>query len=418
MRWLATLRKHPYEFLPLLIFAWCFITVPGYAQTKGQKTSSYELLPAPDLWFNSVDGARIGIRLKGQVPGTFNDGPHRLNVGFWVGTKRPKIPVSYYLSFLEPINSWSDFGEEASVQLFSSVRTGFTHQGIAVNKRWQNGFDDSKYQKLKVYFHTEKLFDKSYQLFPWLWNQNWLTMLTFDYQLNNVNHLGKYLFKFELTAGVPNVNTYFEQIKGEYQQEIILGYGFQFRGRAFLGLSTNTTPLQMQFMTGLDSPENWLGNGFTRARGTIPPVWLKEGWIQYGGGPNLRGYANSNFKDLFNHRRPIYPNMGSINMEMIYPNPITHALSKIEFIGDLLKFHSYVFFDSGGIFHFSGNPVLQKPLSDSGAGFTVSFSFPDNAGSMKKVTIRYDVPFWLSNPAGNSNWKYRNVLALSAIISI
>lgn len=417
MSWIAIAKRYSLRTF-LMIFGGLSFFISCYAQDGIHKTSSYEIHPAPDLWYNSVDGARIGIRLKGQVPGTFSDGPHRLNFGFWVGTKRPKLPVSYYLTFLEPIRTWSDFGAEASIQLISSVRTGFTDQGLVFRKRWQSGFDDNQYEKLKIYLHTEKLFDKHYRLFPEVWNQNWLTMLHVNYQKDDTNRLGKYVAKVSLTTGIPTKNHVFDQFQGEYHQEITIGNGFRFRGRIFLGLSTSDTPNQMLYMAGLSSPEDWLKNGITRARGTVPPLWLKEGWIQYAGGPNLRGYANAGFQSLFNKKAALYKNFGAANLEMIYPNPLTNAISKIEFIGDLLKFKSYVFFDTGSSLDFSGNSFFNKKLSDSGAGFTVSFSFPDNEGGMKKITIRYDIPLWLSSPVNQPKWKYRDVLALSAIISI
>ena len=66
--------------------------------TSHLQAQTYQFSPYPDLWYNDIDGIRIGARLLGEVEGTFNDGPHRLDAGLWVGSKIPSNPVSYYFS--------------------------------------------------------------------------------------------------------------------------------------------------------------------------------------------------------------------------------------------------------------------------------------------------------------------------------
>ncbi|HBX64809.1 MAG TPA: hypothetical protein DEG32_01100, partial [Balneolaceae bacterium] len=105
------------------VIAFLLILIPGIGLAQEDK---YELEFAPDLWYNSVDGIRVGARVLGDMEGTFLDGPHRLDAGVWLGTSFPEMPVSYYATFTEPIPSLSDFGEEFNVQLKSSIRTGYS----------------------------------------------------------------------------------------------------------------------------------------------------------------------------------------------------------------------------------------------------------------------------------------------------
>src|SRR5699024_4993792 len=70
---------------------------------------NYEVSYAPDIWYNSVDGIRVGVRMRGKVPGSFKQGPHRLDAGLWLSTFIPASPVSYYFSLTEPITAISDF---------------------------------------------------------------------------------------------------------------------------------------------------------------------------------------------------------------------------------------------------------------------------------------------------------------------
>src|SRR5690625_1384559 len=74
-------------------------SIPAVAQNNSDGGQSYDLKFAPDIWFNSTDGIRVGVRMRGKEPGTLKRGPHRLDAGLWLGTFIPKYPVSYYVSF-------------------------------------------------------------------------------------------------------------------------------------------------------------------------------------------------------------------------------------------------------------------------------------------------------------------------------
>jgi len=389
------------------------------AQSMNGDGSGYRLIPKPDAWYNSVDGLRLGLILKGEVPGTFNDGPHRLRLGFWAASKLPELPVSYYLSFIEPIKSLSDFGSEANIQLISSIRTGYDYHAIAFNKRWQVGFDESNYHKIRFSLNAQKMMNDKYRLFPAQWNKDWLSQFTLLFESKNENSLGEYFYKLRLNTGIPVQSDFYEQFTGSYNQKIKIGAGFDVAGRLFAGLSTQKVPSQMLFNRSLASPVDWLDNGVTRARGTIPPVWLREGWVQVTGGPGLRGYTKQDISKEFIGHGNRYLNYSSANIELDYPNPLGYALKKIKVLGDLFKLRSYLFWDTGSALNFSNGPFIRKLNADAGPGFALSISIPDNTGNMKNIVLRYDIPLWLSNPNINENqFHYRNVIGLSAIINL
>src|SRR5690625_7707466 len=112
-------------------------------QVKGQG-SGYEVIPKPDIWYNDVDGIRLGIILDGQVPGSFGDEPHRLDAGVWLGLWFPDLPVSYYVSFTEPISAWSKISSDAAIELVSSLQTGYHKHRIGVSQRQQQALDRPK----------------------------------------------------------------------------------------------------------------------------------------------------------------------------------------------------------------------------------------------------------------------------------
>jgi hypothetical protein len=252
------------------------------SESLGQTESSpksYELLPAPDAWYNSVDGIRIGGRLLGQVPGTFGDGPHRLKAGLWLGTKLPDHPVSYYFRFTEPISSISDFGSEASVALESSYRTGFQSHNISFNKRWQTGFDEQNYKELSIIFGVEDRFDSEYLFYQQLWQNEWLYLVSANIDITNHGILGRYGLQLSADANVAGEASSFLRTTLDFQQRIKLSDSFTVNGRLFTGLATNNTAPEYLYAQSFKSPRFWMDNGLTRARGTIPPNWMGIGNI-------------------------------------------------------------------------------------------------------------------------------------------
>lgn len=417
-----SLKAHLRYINKISIFSIAFIfvvTSRGFSQSSGNGKLGYRLIPKPDLWYNSVDGVRVGLRLKGEVPGTFNEGPHQLNLGIWGGSKLPSDPVSYYLTFKEPIKALTKFGSPADVQLVSSIRTGYIVQGLSFSKRWQIGFNHDDYRRINISADVQKMNNKRYRLFPFLWSENWISLATVTLKTKNKNGLGKYYYRLSLNTGLPVKTHFFERFSGSFEQSIKIGSGFVLHGRIFAGLSSKDVPLQMRFNRSLASPVDWLNNGLSRARGTIPPLWLKEGWLQITGGPSLRGYTKQDMQKLFSKEKDLNLNFASVNLEMDYPNPIDTKIKKIPVIGDLIKMRSYLFFDSGSPLRFSNNPLIKKIDSDAGPGFAVAISIPDNKGYMKNIVLRYDIPLWLSHPGmGQKALHYRSIIGLSTIIKL
>lgn len=392
------------------------VLLPAFAFAQ-QSEKNYELLPAPDLWYNDVDGIRVGLRLKGQVPGTFEDGPHRLDLGLWLGTWFPDHPVSYYLSYTEPIPSISDFGSEANLQLVSSIRTGFHQHGLAFNKRWQTGFNEQNYKELSISFRAEDRFDSEYLLYQQLWNNEWLYLLGLDFELSNENRLGRYHVKLSNSINLAGSVSSFLSSENVFQQLIPLSDNFALRARIFGGISTNNTPSQYLHPHSFKSARGWMENGLTRAKGTIPVNWMDNGIFQISGGANLRGYLGQDFDALNQGFSPIYTSMGALNLELDYPNPLNKALKKIPVLGGIISLRSYVFMDTGtslGLTDLEENRVL----SDAGIGFMFSLNIPDYLGKPRGLRIRYDIPLWLSNPGEENNFEYRSVIGIGAVISL
>lgn len=384
---------------------------------EGDAQSSYELLPAPDVWYNSVDGVRVGIRLRGQQAGSFGSGAHRLNIGLWLGTKFPESPVSYYFSFTEPINSISEFGSEGNINVQSLYRTGFQNHGISFNKRWQTGFNEMNYKELSVGFRVEDRFDNDYLLYQKLWQDDRLYLASLQFRWADENAPGRYLLSFSADANLGGGHGEFFRSTISYQQKMELSRYFTLFGRVFTGIASNQTAPEYLFLRSIQSPRIWMERGLTRARGTMPPAWVESGTIQITGGPGLRGYVGEDIKSLNSGDLPLLTSMSAVNFELDYPNPLDKAVNAIPVVGGLMDLRSYLFFDSGTSV---GITTLEesRTLSDAGLGFLFSIDIPDYLGKSRGIQLRYDIPLWVSHPGNDNSFEFRNVVAIGAVISI
>ncbi len=389
-------------FILLLLFA-----TPLMSQEYDE---GYSITPAPDLWYNDVDGVRIGLRVLGEMEGAFKDGPHRLDAGIWFGTKFPANPVSYYFSFTEPIKSISDFGEEASIQTISSIRTGLSSHSLLLNKRWQDGFNELKHTEVSISFTQEKMFNPEYRPYQNLWQTNWKSLLALDFLYHNeIEDENIFEVQFNVKQNLNNDSQTFTVFDMEVWNQKRINSDFSLGLRTYFGSASDNAAPEYLYTASYAQPYKWLNNGVSRAEGTILTSLLDNGIAQVSGGANLRGYTDTGFSNLsvggFN-------SVIAVNSEIEFPNPINNALKK-GIIGDFVFLKSYIFMDAGTVFE--SNPLLF----DAGVGLQFSMNIPDFLGKPRGLALRYEIPFWISKPdAGDSNFAFRNLIGFGAVISL
>lgn len=378
--------------------------------------NKYQITPGPDLWYNSVDGLRIGVKIRGQMAGSMGDGPHRLDVGFWLGSKWPSSPFSYYASLTELVPGWSSFGSEASFEIISSIREGFYSHGLTFRKRWQNGFNENEYVQLYVLADVNKRFDLDYVALPVLWDSKTLYMFEPNLEVNgNYGAIGpisqSLLFRI---AGQGAFNQdFFTQLEFEQEGKIELYDDFKLGHRIFFSTSSSNVPTQYQYRLSTGKAVEDLNNGFGRSKGTLPISGFEQGWLHLPDGPNLRAYGLYEMKQIFTDKPNIYRSSAAINLELDVPNPISWIVDQTPILGGILNNRMYFFNDTGQ----GWGSEKSKIQSNFGLGLSVGLNLPESLGKNKILTVRYDVPFWLSHPvATEPNFKYRSVLGFSNII--
>jgi len=395
------------------------------------QTSGYEVLPSPDLWYNAVDGIRIGINLKGQVPGTFEDGPHRLDTGVWLGLWFPDNPLSYYIGYTEPITSWSEFGSEANIELISSIRTGYHNHGIALNKRWQQGFDERRYREVRLYNSFEKRFNSEYTPFENLWSEENKFLTTFSAEINDNNRFGWY--QIRVGASFQYLNDAYSMFGLSGNQNILFNEYWGLKVRVFTGLATANTAPEYLHSRSMKPAIGWMHSGVTRAKGTIPQSWMESGNIQVAGGANIRGYTSRDIESFQRTCVDVFPadamcieqdfspllfnSIASLNLELDYWNPVIKIFNEIPYASEFMRFRSYLFYDAG----MSLELIDQEPtgsFSNAGTGFSLSINIPDYRGKQRGFVLRYEIPFWLSDPEDENSFKVRHLFGFGAIISL
>lgn len=380
--------------------------------------SKYQLAPGPDLWYNSVDGLRLGLRLKGQVAGTFGDGPHRLDVGLWLGSKFPKDPVSYYVSLTEPVPAWSDFGSEAAFEGFSSIREGMHAHGVNVRKRWQQGFNDREFVSGQLSAVYRQRYDNRYPAFPQLWQTRPVYEVSAGGLFRReIDVLGPYSLSARLSTGwvgADELRTY-AQLELEQQAVTPLWKVFRLGHRIFVGFSGEETPVESRYRLGGGRAVDWVASGITRSRGTIPQPWMRDGWVAVAGGPNLRAYHRGEVLSLSEGGSVTHASVAGANLELELPNPVAWLLGKVPVVGGVVQSKLGLFYDGGA--PLSGTDSVFR--ADAGLGLTVGLDLPEYLGRNGALAFRYDVPAWMSHPGlGQPNWKYRSVLGVWSIISL
>ena len=407
-----------YYLIPVLLFVSVWFTP---VQTAAQSPSSYELIPAPDLWYNDVDGIRVGVRVKGQMPGSFEDGPHRLDAGLWLSTWLPDLPVSYYASYTNPIDRWSDFGSEASYQAITSVRAGYHRHGVAFNKRWQEGFDERRYRELSLFNSFEKRFDDEYTAFPNLWSTDSKIKSTLKGELKNDNRLGWY--KFDASFGVQYLNDFYTQLHGSFKQNVKFHEYWGLNLRLFTGVASSNADPEYMFSRSSAPAIQTIYSGVTRAKGTIPQPWMESGNFQVAGGANLRGYTGQDVETFVNNDPDAFVmpfllnSIASVNAEFDYFNPIALGFNRIPYLSEFLSFRSYLFFDAGRSLElFDSEP--DNIYADAGAGFSLSLNIPDYLGKPRGFVLRYELPVWLSEPGMDDSFKFRHLFSFGAVFSL
>jgi hypothetical protein len=391
-----------------LISLFIVLPVTGFSQ------SGYDFSIKPDLWYNDVDGIRIGSFFEGRAAGTGHEGPHRLDGGFWIGTWIPSLPVSYRLTYTEPLTNYLENPNELNIQIHSSVREGYQSHGISFNKRWQNLQDFRNFWETGIIYSLEKRFDDEYVIHPSLWSDQWNGFIKPYLEHQYLTGIG--IFNLRLNSRINTFDPFFYTTSLDVSQQIRLGRSWELRIRGYGEIIDKNSAEEYRMTLSSGGQINSLDSRMSRSKGTVPVSWVNRGIIHFSGGPNLRGYQKIDTDFILNGEPRVYNSIGAINLEFDFPNPVQTSIRNIDQLSEFLSFRSYIFSDVA-IASGHDQSDFDGSFANLGAGIALSLNIPDFFGRPRGFVIRYESPFYLSEPSGEDRFKWRHLLGFGATIT-
>lgn len=384
----------------------------------------YELRARPDLWYNSYDGIKLGVHTEGG----YLDYKHVFSLTIWFNTGMRQSHIPLHTGIVNKYENLSyNFTYQTGVEKFS--RNTYLNvaakslEGLQSYSFGGKKTDDENRNTFYTYFKSMYRRDTTYLLYRSLWPKG---------RFNNTVNVGfEHLYKYFKGDGAINIAMKSTTLGSDYAYAAFsltsinhnkLGK-FDLNTRVFgqLGTGSSFAPESQLYLSGAN-PEEMMDNKFTRSRGFVDNSWLGYGastnHFQMGGGLNLRGYAGYLAAQLDENDAVRYTYKGtsgaSTSLELNFDRLFKfhpRAFRK------WLKMETYVFADGGVINYnvFGESFALSDFRADAGLGTALTIKKWGPLTMAKPLTIRFDVPVWLSNApaADKGNFKLRWVLGLN-----
>ncbi len=411
-------------FIALIVF------LPALSWSQLFETDRYEFGLSPDLWYNSVDGVQVGIMGGMREHGRIQEGPHFIDYGLMLGTRYPDITLHYRFNYRHTLISRGEF-ERLSGNLRSFRRDGFQQHGAGLN--WNQRFgDDQLVWRVDAQYYAHEIYDDRYQLYQHLWNEGWTDIVRLRAGLTNWGDLHRnssVCVDARLSPGTLDTDS-FARVEGTAQHRFRFADSFGLNIRGYAGWVSEASPSTYHLGFAGASLIDFQDSRLTRARGTLPPSWTKNGLLHKSGGANIRGFQEreARQRDVTDPAAissteqvplaPLTEAAFAFNTELEVPNPVNSWLKSFPVVGEFIQFSSYLFNDTGA-FMISEDQAFEDTtlwLINAGAGFELSVNVPDYLGRKRGFQLRFDLPFWFfDSNANESQFELRPLIGLGSI---
>jgi len=359
---------------------------------------AYQIRHRPAIWYNDVDGAKVGYHLSGSLRGW----KHRANLGVYYGVESGETDFSASLE--EPLRL---LGSNATVRASGYKMEGRADWKLDLRLVRRPHLLRPPTHELVIGYGYHELRDPRYLTSPEIYDTLQAdTGPYFGYTVEPQLDIASIRFDANLTMG----NEWFA---GDYDYERFATsltlhsrpnvVKVDARLRGYAGFAGGGTPTSRKFNLAGAGPLRAEQRFWLRSPGAVP-----EGlhYLEPGDG-DLRGYAAGSFG---------VNQLIAINAEV----GTRLALPGIRKLQKLIGAPSiYGFYDAGWIFD-SENPIsssarvaslvdggiLDDTLQDAGVGIRSAVAWP-----FWNFTWRFDVPFYVTNPEVNAeseaiDWRY------------
>ena len=382
----------------------------------------YNAAIRPDVWWNSIDGMKLGVNFNGHYMNTFR----KLYATVWFNSRflsnekyapyegeswwKNVSPVDYTIRYETP---YKKINPKVIAGFESRQIEGFAKHSLFAKYQFSPK-SQFKIEATTLYRRSditnEYLFDKNEWTSYTDTKKNSFLQLTY-----NTNYNGKAGNGFLKAI----VRTSFNYNHSYFQLEDVHRYNwkkFETKTRAFgrFGFGNEIPNESAVYLQGAN-PEELMENKFTRSQGIIP---LSAGGysstdfsnLHMGGGMNLRGYTGYYAIDQDGSGNQYLNYKGrsaaSLNIEIDFDKYFSFI--KPKYIRDYIHFDTYLFADAGiisrgalsptSISSFIPTNAWSKFRSDAGVGMAMTIKKFGPFETIPPFTVRLDMPFFLNSP--------------------
>ncbi len=401
----------------------------------------YRIYLRPDLWYNSVDGVKLGIHWEGNYLNQL----YRLDGSIWWNTHllqdaqfKPEsgqgmysqnAPFSYTVNYYSPI---SRSYNKLQIDLHSRILDGLVYNRAGLN------YTINLKNILRIYginMYRQDIYAYNYLIYPNEWSgthnrQNNSLNVEWQHDYNGFNGNGT----FNLSARTPLLNnslypfsySYIQLEEKDFRNLGKMKLRTRFISRWGAGMEL---PVESVMYAAGASPEEWMDNKYSRSLGYLantPQSYSNTdlGHLQMGGGLNLRAYSGYNIPVIKNG----FPNQLSagyggtaLNVELDFENYLN---LKPKFCRNWLHVNVYAFADGGSIqaintaaqslYNSNSQSYMTNIYDDAGLGIAFTIKKWGVFEKAKPLTLRVDFPFYANQaPVGTNNVTMRYVIGIN-----
>lgn len=410
-------NRNPYKLISWFL-RWSVLGMIAllFTSTAVTQPAVYEHQWRPSFWFNTNDGIQTGVRYF-----FYRDHPdsdrYRVQAGLWLNTRIPENPIAYSIDFDHPITQFRSWQEPLTLGLESRFREGLHRHGGYLEKRRQTGPLDDQFITVRMHARYVHHVDRSYLVFPETWSGQPHTVLS---ATGYFRHAGMSRF-ITGWAGITGTS-----ISDDIQTEAGLSW-YQPLNRLFtigikagsrLHSATDGLPQWSSNLT-FQQAALWHDNPWFRSHGSLPVTPLRNGQLVNSGVfPSLRGYARHDIRRFQTSDHNSIRAIHALSADLEIANPLDLYLQTIPIAGVFAHVKTRLFADAA-IVRFRDTAVLTTSdfIANAGAGVLLHFNLPDQFGLQRGFTIRWDLPFWVSDPLDKeSGITFRQQLSFDIII--
>jgi hypothetical protein len=363
---------------------------------------AYVVTYKPSLYYNDIDGLRLGVRFNGQYRNT-----RRLGLAGWYGPNSSELDGRF--------NFGNNLTPHWNYQLNLSKLEGRIIGDVSLRGTWSRAmfmpptfnlmigasYSELPAEDVKYAFRRIEVGDNIVAA-P-TWSAGKVNQAYLNFNVNPRGVVWRSLLSYEIrhANSAFGSDAEFTRLQGGLRFWIPVSRGGGFYFRLFQGTflrREDDKPLEHLFYAFDANPFEQFDSFYLRSRGAFPA----EAHYHRPGGGNLRGY--------FDQPERAGKSLIATNIELRKAMRLP-VLGKL--LGPVLGNSTVAaFFDGGRLRNLQDN---SQTLADAGLGITFNKTVPDAWYSFilgTNYTIRLDFPLWVSRPRANEDeLKFRYVFS-------